>query len=477
MTNIAKRLLFIFLSSSCTLLQAAEKSANPLSAVVKIEAVSCSPDFFSPWRTGEQSAASGSGVVIEGNYILTNSHNIADATYIAVEREQNGIPVPAKVKAVNHQCDLALLEVEDKSFFDGIKPFEIGNTPPAQTPVFVVGYPMGGDGISVTQGIISRIESMQYAQYPYMNHIAAQLDAAINPGNSGGPILFENKIAGIAFQSFKEGEGLGYMIHTDIINHFLNEVKSGEIKGFGSLCITYQTLQSADTRRFLKMKKHHSGVMIVETFANADLNLKEGDVILSIDGFKILNNGNVITESGENVSFGVITDRKCLGDTVKLRLLRDGKELEADVELKAAMHKIAPHYYNKSPEYLLVGGFVFTKLSLSLLDEYRRVPDEMSVLFSKTNSDADEETIILAQTLGDVSTEGYKGVGNLILKSVNGKKVKNLKELAKMYDLQNEGFFIMESNNGIKIIVDIKNLKDSLPRIMKNYKISSDRNL
>ena len=300
--------------------------------------------------------------MIEGNYILTNSHNIADATYIAVEREQNGIPVPAKVKAVNHQCDLALLEVEDKSFFDGIKPFEIGNTPPAQTPVFVVGYPMGGDGISVTQGIISRIESMQYAQYPYMNHIAAQLDAAINPGNSGGPILFENKIAGIAFQSFKEGEGLGYMIHTDIINHFLNEVKSGEIKGFGSLCITYQTLQSADTRRFLKMKKHHSGVMIVETFANAGLNLKEGDVILSIDGFKILNNGNVITESGESVSFGVITDRKRLGDTVKLRLLRDGKELEADVELKAAMHKIAPHYYNKSPEYLLVVGLVFTKL-------------------------------------------------------------------------------------------------------------------
>ena len=162
---------------------------------------------------------------------------------------------------------------------------------------------------------------------------------------------------------------------------------------------------------------------------------------------------------------------------MNLRLLRDGREIEANVELKSVMHKIAPHYYNKSPEYLLVGGFVFTKLSLSLLDEYRRVPDEMSVLFSKTNSDADEETIVLAQTLGDVSTEGYKGIGNLILKTVNGKKVKNLKELANMYDSQKEGFFIMESHNGIKIIVDIKNLKDSIPRIMKNYKISSERNL
>ncbi|MBO5781545.1 MAG: trypsin-like peptidase domain-containing protein, partial [Opitutales bacterium] len=133
------------------------QNSNQLSGVVKITTISCSPDFFSPWRMRGQSGGSGSGVVIEGNYILTNSHNIANATYISVERDQNGIPVPAKVKAVNHQCDLALLEVEDKSFFDGITPFEIGKTPPAQTQVFVVGYPMGGDGISVTQGIVSRI--------------------------------------------------------------------------------------------------------------------------------------------------------------------------------------------------------------------------------------------------------------------------------------------------------------------------------
>lgn len=476
MTIFFKRLLLI-LSSAVFSLQAAAQNSNQLSGVVKITTISCSPDFFSPWRMRGQSGGSGSGVVIEGNYILTNSHNIANATYISVERDQNGIPVPAKVKAVNHQCDLALLEVEDKSFFDGITPFEIGKTPPAQTQVFVVGYPMGGDGISVTQGIVSRIESMQYAQYPYMNHIAAQLDAAINPGNSGGPILFKNKIVGIAFQGFKEGEGLGYMIHTDIIKHFLSEVKSGEIKGFGSLCIAYQTLQSADARKFLKMEKHHSGVMIAETFANADSSLKEGDVILSVDGFKILNNGNVVAESGENVSFGVITDRKRLGDTVNLRLLRDGREISVKAELKKRMHKIKPHYYDKSPEYLLLGGFVFTKLSLSYLEEYNNIPPEMLRLYNQHAKNSDEDVIVISQTLGDVSTEGYKGVGGEILKTVNGKPVKNLKELAEIYDSQNEGFIIMETVGVLKIISDIKNLKESLPRIMKNYKISSDRNL
>ena len=324
--NLSKKILFYALAAFASAPAFAVAQNNPLNAVVKITTISCPPDFFSPWRNSNQSGGNGSGVVIEGNFILTNSHNIADATYISVERDQNGEPFPAKVKAVNHQCDLALLEVGDESFFEGITPFEIGETPPAQTQVFTAGYPIGGEGLSVSQGIISRVENIVYLQYPYLTHIAAQLDAAINPGNSGGPVLLDGKIVGIAFQGSNRGDGLGYMIHTDIIKHFLGEVESGEIRGFGRLGISTQTLQSADTRKFLKMKKGHSGVLVSKVYSTADKNIKLGDVILEVDGFKILNNGNVFNERGESVHFSSILDRKRLGDTVELKLLRGGGE-------------------------------------------------------------------------------------------------------------------------------------------------------
>ena len=475
--NFAKKILLALLAISAAAFSSAQNQNNPLSAVVKITTISCPPDFFSPWRNSTQSGGSGSGVVIGGNVILTNSHNIADATYISVERDQNGEPFTAKVKAVNHQCDLALLEVEDESFFEGITPFEIGETPPAQTQVFAAGYPIGGDGISVTQGIISRIESMKYAQYPYFSHIAAQLDAAINHGNSGGPVLLDGKIVGIAFQGADWGEGLGYMIHTDIINHFLNEVKLGEIRGFGRLCVATQPLQSADARRFLKMKKGHSGILVSKVYSNADKNIKLGDVILEIDGFKVFNNGNVFNERGESVHYSSIIDRKRFGDTVKLKLLRDGKEISATARLALKNNKILPHCYNEAPKYMLAGGFVFTNLSLSFLDELGDVPAEFSMMFTQENADEGEHTIIISQTLGDPTTEGYKGVSGVLLKSVNGKKVKNLKELAKIYDEQKDGFIIFECSDNLKIIVGIDSLKSSMPRIMKNYNIPSDRNL
>ena len=475
--KLSKIILFYASAAIAAASAFAQPQNSPLNAVVKITTISCSPDFFSPWRKSDQSGGSGSGVVIAGNLILTNSHNIADATYISVERDQNGEPFTAKVKAVNHQCDLALLEVEDGAFFEGITPLEIGETPPAQTQVFAAGYPLGGEGLSVSRGIISRIENMVYLQYPYLSHIAAQLDAAINPGNSGGPILLDGKIVGIAFQGSSRGEGLGYMIHTDIIRHFLNEVRQGEIRGFGSLCVRVQTLQSADTRKYLKMKKSHSGVLITKTLSNADKNLREGDVMLEIDGFKIFNNGNVLNERGENVYYTSIVDRKRLGESVGLKILRDGKEILTSAKLSRIKYKILPHYYNESPKYMLAGGFVFTKLSLSFLDELKETPAEFSVMFSEENEIDGEETIVLAQTLGDVSTEGYKGVFGMLLKSVNGRKVKNLKELAQIYDGQKEGFIIFEGANNEKIIVDIKTLKDSAPRIKKNYSIPSERNL
>lgn len=475
--NFAKKILLALLAISAAAFSFAQTQGNPLSAVVKITTISCQPDFFSPWRNLAQSGDSGSGVVISGNAILTNAHNITDATYISVERDQNGEPFAAKVKAVNHQCDLALLEVEDESFFEGITPFEIGETPPAQTQVFAAGYPMGGDGISVTQGIISRIEDIVYVQYPYFKHIAAQLDAAINPGNSGGPVLLDGKIVGIAFQGTDSGEGLGYMIHTDIIKHFLNEVKLGEIRGFGRLCVSTQPLQSADARRFLKMKKGHSGVLVSKVFSNTDKNIKQGDVILEIDGFKVFNNGNVLNERGESVNFSTITDRKRLGDAVKLKLLRDGKEISTTAKLALKNNKILPHCYSEAPKYMLAGGFVFTNLSLSYMEQANDVPPEFSMMLPQENADADEKTIIISQTLGDSSTEGYKNVSGAILKSVNGKKVKNLKELAKIYDEQKEGFIIFECSGDRKIIADINSLKSSMPRIMKSYNISSDRNL
>ncbi len=127
------------------------------------------------------------------------------------------------VQFVDNDADLALVGVEEPAFMNGITPMEIGETPHVQDDVLAVGYPLGGEDISYTRGIVSRIEDIRYS-HGWTHLLGIQVDAAINSGNSGGPVLDlkSGKIAGIAFQGLgkEEGESLGYIIPPEIIRHF-----------------------------------------------------------------------------------------------------------------------------------------------------------------------------------------------------------------------------------------------------------------
>ncbi len=452
---------------------------DPRNAIVKINTIACPPSFTSPWKTNVQENSTGTGVVIKNNYILTNAHNIAYATYITVAKEKDGMPVSANVVAVNHQCDLALLEVADKSFFKDITPFDIGQTPPVQSEILVVGYPVGGSGISITQGIISRIEKMHYAQSFYNRYLAVQLDAAINPGNSGGPAIFNNKVVGIIFQ-LRKGNSLGYMIHTDVIKHFLEDVKDGKVSGFGMLGLELGALENPDMRRFLNMQKHQSGIIVlnVRKSSNITPKLQRNDVITEIDGFKILNNGNIINERGENVEYSTIIDRKQMGEKINLKVLRQGKEIDVVAEPTKSWLKVDPPNYDKNISYFTIGGLVFTPLSISYLKEITTdssTPDELTIHLYKEFDSIDEEFIVLTQVLGDEVNLGYQDNECSILEKVNGKKIKNIKELVQVVDSQKEGFVIFEFQDNNQIIMDITNMRKAWQRISKNYKIPSDR--
>lgn len=143
-------------------LAAVSSCADPLDSVVKVFTVASSPSYTLPWMS-YPAESTGSGCVIPGKKILTNAHVVSDQTVVMVRKQSSPEKFKARVVAVSHECDLALLVVEDESFFDDLIPLEIApDLPPLQEPVFVLGYPEGGDTVSFTQGVISRIEVISY---------------------------------------------------------------------------------------------------------------------------------------------------------------------------------------------------------------------------------------------------------------------------------------------------------------------------
>ena len=74
--------------------------------------------------------------------------------------------------------------------------------PELESTVSAYGYPIGGERMSVTTGIVSRIDFQLYTHSSIDQHLAIQISAQINPGNSGGPVMLNGKVVGVAFQGY-----------------------------------------------------------------------------------------------------------------------------------------------------------------------------------------------------------------------------------------------------------------------------------
>src|SRR5450830_1883653 len=282
----------------------ASPSASALeNSVVKVFSTLRAPDPYKPWSKAGPQEVTGSGVVIDGHRILTNAHVVGYASQVQIQANGAGDKIPATVLAISRGMDLALLKIDDDSFFDSHKPVPRANVlPDVRDAVLAYGYPTGGTSLSITKGIVSRIEFVRY-NYP-VSGLRIQIDAAINPGNSGGPVIAGDKMIGLAFAGALNMQNIGYIIPNEEIDLFLLDEASGTPRGKPAMFDTIQTLENPALRTFLKLGKNVEGAVVLAPFSKeADYPLKEFDVITHIGDFPIDNQGMVKLNANSRVRF------------------------------------------------------------------------------------------------------------------------------------------------------------------------------
>src|SRR5881275_1718809 len=271
-------------------------------SLVRITATAVDPDYKAPWNAGALQRGVGAGFVISGNRIMTNAHVVANSRYVTVERDGDPNKYPATVQFIANDCDLALITVSAPDFFKDMIPLKFGGIPALESTVSAYGYPIGGERMSVTTGIVSRVDFQLYTHSSVDQHLAIQISAQINPGNSGGPVMQDGKVAGVAFQGYSGdvAQGVAYMIPTPVINRFLKDIGNGHYDEYPDLAITYAKLQNPAQRKFLGLKDGDRGVLVSSVVAAgpSDGILKSGDVLLAIDGHPIASDANVEVEGG-----------------------------------------------------------------------------------------------------------------------------------------------------------------------------------
>ncbi|MEO0105784.1 MAG: DegQ family serine endoprotease [candidate division WOR-3 bacterium] len=296
-------------------------------------------DFFKNFPRGDTKTKTlGSGFIIsEDGYVVTNHHVIKNATNIIIrltnKKEYKGNDV--KIIGSDSRTDVALLKIETKERLPYLK-FGDSDKIKVGDWVMAVGNPFNLEG-TVTVGVISAKgrSHIPLSEGPDLQNFL-QTDAAINPGNSGGPLLnLQGEVIGIntAITSTSGGNiGIGFAIPINLAKNIIEELKSKGKVTRGYLGVYLEDL-TEDMKNALNLSSL-DGVMINEVIANSpadNAGIKEGDVIIEYDGKKVT----------DVQSFRIMVASTTPGRTVRLKLIRNGKEMDLKVKIGEMKEEVA----------------------------------------------------------------------------------------------------------------------------------------
>jgi S1-C subfamily serine protease len=412
---------------------------------------------------------------------------VSNATKLVIRSSNDPEPHPARILFIAHDCDLALLEAEDPSHFEHLKPLDFGGIPKLNTEVIAVGYPIGGDRISVTRGVVSRIDFRVYSHSGVDSHLTIQVDAAINPGNSGGPILQDGRVVGVAFQGYSGSvaQNVGYMIPVPVIQRFLKDVEDGSYDHYVDLAVSEFPVENPAQRKALGLGADGVGVMLggVEPEGSAGGILKPGDALLSIDGSPVFNNG-LIKLDDELVNMNEAVERKFAGDKIQVEFLRDGTKMTAEIELKPfEPYRRLGSIYDEMPGYLVYCGLVFQPLERNLMEAHSIQNPLVNYLFDQFLNDQIytelPEPVILTTVLPDEATTFLTPYAHHVVEEINGVPIKRLSDVPKGLASREDGkdgrfivIKLMEMNRPLVLRRDLA--EEAHPRIMRTYNIHKD---
>ena len=464
---------------------AQEAAATPpeWAGIVNIEVSVLFPDYREPWNAGQPSGGSGTGFLIGKNRFLTNAHVVSNATRILIRTPEDPKPHPAKIVHIAHDCDLALIEAENPAPFEKMTTLSFGSIPRLNTEVIAIGYPIGGDRMSVTRGVVSRIDFRPYSHTSVDSHLCVQVDAAINPGNSGGPVMQDGRVVGVAFQGFsgRVAQNVGYMIPVPVIKRFLKDIEDGRYDHYVDLAVSDFPVENPAQRKALGLKDDGVGVMIgdVEPAGTAGETLKPGDVILAIDGNPVLNNGLVRIE-GDLVNMNEIVERKFAGDTIQLSYLRDGKKEDKSLKLK----RFSPYVrlgsqYNQRPRYLVYAGLVFQPLDRNLVDAHQIRDATVNYVFERYLTDKlyveRPEPVVLTSILPDQVNTWLTPYAQSLVDEINGVPIKTLDDVKTALARKDKPFIEIRLHEKNRPLILRQDLAETAhPRIMQTYSIQED---
>jgi len=446
-----------------------------------------------PSKTGsEQFVGSGSGFFIsDDGYMLTNFHVVNEAPVIKVRipalGEQN---FDAEIIGCNPKKDFALLKLSDSSLktvkeflkIDKLTYFDLGDSDKVveSDKVMTLGYPLGQRNLKSSIGNVSGRESLGETGE------CIQTTTPINPGNSGGPFVDETgKIVGIATLKILNTDGIAYFIPVNMIKIDLDTLYDKKVIKKPTLGIQFHST-TEETLKFLEVP-NDGGVYICNVLEKSlaeNAGLKKGDVIYTLNDLKVDRYGYIHPSWREaKLSIPDFIAHLKIGEIAKFKIYRNKQELEINIQIPDEEPFAIQSFYpwlEEAPDYERIGGIVVVQLTLNHISALAQaisqsgVGDYSAVLkYSKPKKRFTPRILITTIYPGSVASDVQFSVDDVIVKKVNGIKVKTIDDfrtavLAGCKD--NPDYLTIENEGGTFVALPVQKLIDEEDELTtKNY--------
>lgn len=462
-------------------------------SVVRINSTLQGWDPAQPWEKDQPDHRRALGPVVGDRQVLTTAEMVADSTYLEFETTDGTRLTPAKIVAVDYEANLALLgpsdEEEGKTFFEGLKPFEIAGNPKIGDTLDILQVEDNGMPLLTAGSLqgVDVISSFLEGQFFLSFEVKASMQSAASSFSL--PVLRDRKLAGL-LTSYNAKDQLSDVTSTEILSRFLSSAASGNYAGFPGLGVTTARTEDPSFRQWLKLSDDQGGVYLstVRKGGSAEAaGVKKGDVVLGVGEHKIDRRGYYQHPVYGSLFWShLLRGEKTVGDTATLHLWREGKPVDLEVKLtrEEESTRLVPGYtFGKAPNYLVKGGLVFQELTKPILQSFgedwqARAP--LNLLDTLENpekyQDKADRIVFLSGVIPTPATIGYERLRNLIVRKVNGKEIRDMKALIEAFKEAPDGMhsiefdeenFTVYLDNRVSGGVDDQLMQRGIPRLSR----------
>jgi hypothetical protein len=418
-------------------------------SLVYLEASSYGYDQLRPWRSTDVQNKGGVGCAIGANQVITPAWNLTNAKLIKARVFGQNEYIPANIKIIDYEIDLALIELEPNALQKPLKALKFADRFKRGAKL---NYYWLNSAVNLTtgQGYLDSADvhgsTVSYANF--LTYIVTNTSQETGIGQ-----LYCDGSTPVGIACWSEGTTRAGLIPAVIINSFLSKTKEPNYPGVPSIGFATEELLDPVTRAFLKMPQTiKNGVEITDVYNLGTGNpstplgtsdsLKPGDVILAIDGKELDAYGRFLHPLYDRIPFHHLITCHRVGDLIDFEIWRDGARQQLKIPAKNfdVQRMLVPFYeYGQQPQYLVTGGFVFQRMTRPYLANWGKdwegkvSPHLFHYLRDMAFKPTDErkEIVILSYVLPAQINLGYIDLAQHVVSKFNGMPIGCMADIIK----------------------------------------------